>query len=179
MTNKMAEKLINFRVYLNTGSSNSDLIGVADVDLPDLEAMTDTVKGAGIAGEVESPVIGHYGPMSMTINWRMVTGNTVGLAVPKAHQLELRGAVQNYDAGTGEYFTGSLKVVVKATPKKTGLGKLDVGAKQDSSSEFGCSYIKIWLDNNEKLEIDKFNFVCRINGNDVLADVRKALGLDT
>ncbi|MCG8637482.1 MAG: phage major tail tube protein [Desulfobacterales bacterium] len=173
MSNKMPEKLINFRVY----KDGNDLLGVADVDLPDLEAMTDTIKGAGIAGEVESPVLGHFGPMPMTINWRTVTGNTMALAQPKSHQLELRAATQNYDSAAGEYSTGSQKVVVKATPKKTALGKLDVGTKQDSGSEFECNYIKIWLDGQEKLEIDKYNFICVIDGVDVLADVRKALGL--
>ena len=53
---KVPEKLINFRVY----EDGDDLVGVADVTLPTLDAMTETVKGAGIAGEVESPVMGHY-----------------------------------------------------------------------------------------------------------------------
>ncbi len=44
---KVPEKLINFRVY----EDGDDLVGVADVTLPTLDAMTETVKGAGIAGE--------------------------------------------------------------------------------------------------------------------------------
>ena len=51
------EKLINFRVY----QDGADLLGVADVSLPSLEAMTETVKGAGVAGEVDSPVLGQGG----------------------------------------------------------------------------------------------------------------------
>lgn len=174
MSNKMPEKLINFRVY----KDGVDLLGVADVALPDLEAMTDTVKGAGIAGEVESPVLGHYGNLTLTLNFRTVTGNTMALAQPRAHQLELRGAIQTYDAGAGTYITESLKIVVKATPKKTGLGKLDVGKGQENGSEFECSYIKVWLEGEEKLEIDKYNFICVIDGDDVLADTRTALGLN-
>lgn len=173
MSNTIHEKLTNFRVYLD----GTDLLGTADVDLPDIEAMTDTVKGAGIAGEVESPVLGHYAPMNLTINWRTITGNTMVLAKPMSHQLELRGSVQLYDAGAGTYSIQSQKVVVKAVPKKTGLGKLDVGVKQDSSSEFECNYIKIWLDGAEKLEIDKYNFICVIDGEDFLAETRTALGL--
>lgn len=48
--------LVNFRVY--DGDSN-DMIGVADVELPKLEAMTETLKGAGVSGEVDMPVLGH------------------------------------------------------------------------------------------------------------------------
>lgn len=173
MSNKMAEKLINFRVY----NDSKDLIGTADVDLPELEAMTDTVKGAGIAGEIDVPILGHYSSMGLTINWRTFNDNTMTLAKPMAHQLELRGAVQVYDAGTGAYSTVAQKVVVKVVPKKTGLGKLDVGVGQDSSSEFECTYIKIWIDGSEKFELDKYNYICKIDGDDFLKETRDALGL--
>ena len=42
---KVPEKLINFRVYKN----GDDLIGVADIELPSLEAMTETTQRSGIA----------------------------------------------------------------------------------------------------------------------------------
>jgi len=173
MSNKMAEKLINFRVY----NESKDLLGVADVTLPDIATMTDTVKGAGIAGEVEVPILGHYGPMQLSLNWRTTNPNTLALAKPMAHQLELRGAVQVYDAGTGKYSTVAQKVVVKAVPKKTGLGKLDVGTGQDATSEFEINYIKVFLDGEEKFELDKYNYICKIDGEDFLAETRTALGL--
>ena len=173
MSNKIQEKLTNFRVYLD----GKDLLGTADVGLPDIEAMADTVKGAGIAGEVSSPAIGHYGSMGLTLNWRTVTGNTITLAKPQAHHIELRGSVQVYDAGAGKYSVVGQKIVVKAIPKKLGLGKLDVAVAQGSSSEFEVIYIKIFLDGKEKLEIDKYNFICVIDGEDFLAETREALGL--
>lgn len=173
MSNQMAEKLINFRVY----NDSKDLLGTADVQLPDIQAMTDSVKGAGIAGEVEVPILGHYSSMQVTINWRTLNGNTMALAKPMAHQLEFRGAVQVYDAGTGKYSIVAQKIVVKAVPKKTGLGKMDSGSGQDSGSEFEVSYIKVWLDGDEKFELDKYNFICKIDGEDFLAEVRTALGV--
>ena len=173
MSNKINEVVTNFRVYLD----GVDLLGTADVDLPDIEAMTDTVKGAGIAGEVESPIIGHYGAMGLTINWRTITGNVMALAKPKSHQLELRGSIQVKDAAAGTYEIQAQKIVLQVTPKKIGLGKLDVGAKQDTTSEFECSYIKISIDGADVLEIDKYNFICVIDGEDFLAETRTALGL--
>lgn len=173
MSNKMAEKLINFRVY----NEGQDLLGVADVDLPDIESMTDTVKGAGIAGEVDSPTLGHYAAMSCTINWRTATKAAVSLIKPKAHQIELRGAVQVYDSALGTYDTVAQKFVLKAVPKKLGLGKLDVGVTQGTSSEFEITYIKILLDGKEVFELDKYNYICKIDGEDFLAGTREALGL--
>ena len=45
MANTVPEKLINYKVYLD----GSDMVGLADVELPNFEAMTETIKGAGIA----------------------------------------------------------------------------------------------------------------------------------
>lgn len=174
MANQVPEKLINFRVYRD----GVDMLGVADVTLPDLEAMTETVKGAGIAGEVDSPVLGHFQSMTMALNWRVPTKDVVLLAQQKAHSLDCRGSIQIYDAGAGAYKTVGLKVVTKVMPKKTGIGKLDVGTTTDTSNEFEVLYIKVLLDGAEILEIDKYNYICKINGVNYLADVRRNLGLN-
>ncbi|MEC1744119.1 phage major tail tube protein [Schinkia azotoformans] len=171
--NQVPEKLIAFRVY----QDGNDLLGVADVEMPSIEAMTETVKGAGIAGEFESPVIGHYGSMTTKLNWRTLSKPVIHLTQPKAHNLEFRGASQVFDAGSGEYKFPPLKVTMRCTPKKTELGKLDVGAKSDSSNEFEVSYIKVFIDGKAVLEIDKFNYICVIDGVDYLKGVREALGL--
>lgn len=171
--NPVPEKLINFRVYLDA----DDLVGVADVTLPDLEPLSDTVKGAGIAGEVASPVIGHYGSMGITLNWRTIGKNAIILSQPKAHALDIRGSQQVYDAGAGEYKTVPVRVIARAMPKKTGIGKMDTGAKTDTSNEFELTYLKIWIDGEKVVEIDKYNYICFIAGTDFLANVRSDLGL--
>ncbi|MCL6456491.1 MAG: phage major tail tube protein, partial [Gorillibacterium sp.] len=51
MANLVPEKLNDFRVYRD----GNNLAGVADIQLPSFENMTETIKGAGIAGEYESP----------------------------------------------------------------------------------------------------------------------------
>lgn len=167
------EKLINFRVYQN----GSDLIGIADVTLPNLEAMTETVKGAGIAGEIDSPVLGHYSSMELELNWRTLEKPNVLLASPKGVQLDLRGAQQVYDSSAAAYVVRPVKVVVSGVPKTTELGKLDVGTTSDTKNTIEVNYIKITIDGEDVLELDKFNYICSIGGTDYLADVREALGL--
>lgn len=171
--NPIPEKLINFRVY----EDGTDLLGVADAELPSIEPMTDSVKGAGIAGEIDSPVLGQFGSMTLKLNWRTVTRPLLSLAQQKSHNLDLRGAIQVFNAASGEYIAKALKVVVRAIPKKTELGKLDVASGQDSSNEFEVVYIKIMLDGESMVEIDKYNYVCVIAGTDYLSAVRTALGL--
>ena len=171
MANEVPEKLINFRVYRD----KDNLLGVADVQLPSLEMMTTTIKGAGLAGEVDSPVIGHFGSMTISMNWRISTPGFTTLIKQESHSLDIRGAAQLYDAGSGKYRTMPVKVMVKAFPKKAELGKLDVGAAQESSWEGEVTYMKVWIDGKEKIEIDKYNYICTIDGDDHLAPVRKAL----
>lgn len=173
MPNPVPQALTSFRVYLDS----EDLLGVADVELPELEAITEEVKGAGIAGTVDTPILGHYGGLTLTLNWRTVSGNTTILSQPKAHQLDLRGSIQEYEAGEGVYATKAAKLVVKAIPKKTSLGKLEAGAAMETKSEFEVVYLKLTLGDEERIEIDKFNYVCKIEGEDFLEKVRADLGL--
>lgn len=167
------EKLINFRVY----QDGDDLIGIADVTLPTLESMTETVKGAGIAGEIDSPVLGHYSSMELELNWRTIEDTNVLLASPKGVQLDLRGAQQVYDSSAATYVVVPVKVVVSGVPKSTELGKLDVGTTSDTKNTIEVNYIKITIDGSEVLEVDKFNYICSIGGTDYLSEVRESLGL--
>lgn len=173
MANQVPEKLINFRVY----DDGNDLLGVADCALPNLEAMTETVSGAGIAGEVDSPVLGHYGSMTATINFRTITKSATRLAAQRAHSIEFRGSQQVYDAGNGEYKTVPIKVATRLVPKTVTLGNLNVGAQTETSNEFEVLYLKVWLDGEVQMEIDKYNYIARVGEVDYLASVRHDLGL--
>lgn len=172
-TNPVPTALIDFRVYLG----GVDLVGVADVELPDLEATTAEVTGAGIAGTADMPITGHYGSLSLKLNWRTLGRNLATLAAPKAHHLEMRGSAQVYDAGEGTYDTLGMIITTKAIPKNTGLGKMASGEAMESPGEFEVVYLKVVVEGKEVIEIDKFNYKCVINGVDYLANVRGDLGL--
>ncbi len=168
------EKLINFRVYMN----GDDLVGISDVTLPKLEAITETVKGAGIAGEIDSPTIGHFGSMELELNWRTLLQTNVILAKPTGVDLDLRGAIQMNDSATGTLKSVPAKVVVRGLPKSTDLGKLEMGATTDTKNTIEVTYIKVTIDGSDVLEVDKYNYICTIDGTDYLSDVRTALGLN-
>lgn len=171
--NQVPEKLNDFRVYRD----GNDLLGVADVSLPDIEFLSETVKGAGIAGEVDSPTVGQLASMQLSLNWRTITKPLTILAQQKAHALDLRGSMQIFEAAMGEYRQVPVKIAVRGLPKKIGLGKFDKGSSTDSSSEFEVIYMKISINGETVIEIDKYNYVCVINGVDYLLQVRIALGL--
>jgi len=170
----LPENMINYMAYEDGGK----LLGTANIDLPSLDALTEKVKGAGIAGEVEAPIIGHYDVLTLGIQWRTLTENAISLAAPTAHALDFRGSQQVYDSSAGTYSNVPVKVIVRATPKKTSLGKMLVAGQTDTKNEFEISYIKIYIDGNEVLELDKYNFIFSVDGVDYLAGVRADLGLD-
>lgn len=172
--NIIPERLINFRVW----NENKDYIGVANVGLPSIEAMTDTVSGAGIAGEVDSPVLGHFGSLELTLNWRTIEEGALVLAQQKAHQLDIRGSQQVFDATSGKYSTVPIRLVTRLVPKGISIGSLEPGATTDTESTFEVLYMKLFVNNKEMVEIDKYNSVAKFGENDVLASVRADLGLN-
>lgn len=172
--NPIPEKLNDFAVYLEGETSQ---LGLATVDLPDMQALTEETAGAGIAGKVENPVVGHYDSMTMKLNWRMMTSNVSILSAPKVHALDLRGALQKYNAAEGTVGFTALKIVARGMPKNTGLGKFVSGKMMDNASEFELSYLKISIDDEPVVEIDKYNHVCTVHGVDYLARVREILGI--
>lgn len=170
----LPENMINYTVWKDADRK----MGTANIDLPSLDALAEKVKGAAIAGEVDAPVLGHYAAMTLGISWRTITADAASLAKQEAHNLTLRGSQQIYDSAAGKFTTAAVKIVVKAIPKKTSLGKLVVAGQTDTKNEFEIPYIKVFIDGNEKIEIDKYNFICKIDGEDELAQVRTDLGLE-
>lgn len=166
------DKLATFLV----NKDGKEEVGIADVDLPDLEYMSDKMSGAGISGEVEMPTIGHYSSMTTKLSWRVITNSSIDLSSPRAHDLEFIGAQQEYDATAGEIKVKSVKINTRLIPKKMGLGKLEVSNKTGTSNEFETLYLKVTIDDKEVLEIDKFNRISKVGGVDYMQAIRTALG---
>ncbi|MDR2821044.1 MAG: phage major tail tube protein [Desulfovibrio sp.] len=173
VTNPIPALLTNAKIYRD----GADQLGVGTVELPNFEFMTESIAGLGIGGEMDMPVVGHFKSMSIKITWNTVNDNTVGLLLPQAHHLDVRGSVQEYDAGAGTFVNKAVKVVVRAIPKTSGIGKFEPGKKMDPETELEVSYLKLWLGGVERVEVDKFNLIFRVNGMDSLADIRANLGM--
>ena len=172
--NNVPELLRNFRVYED---GNDDMIGLADVELPTFEAPTEDIKGPGLAGTIAAPVLGHFNSMETKLNWRTILRKNVSLAAPKAHHLDIRGDQQMYDPKAGEYKTCAIRAVIVGVPKNTELGKFDMGTTTGTANTFEVNYIKVSVDRKTVLEIDKYNYICVIDGVDYLSESREALGL--
>lgn len=172
--NKIPDLLQNFRLYRD----DTALIGTADIELPDLEALTETLSGSGIAGEVESPVVGHFKSLVCKIKYRVLTKDLLALAAPRGHLLTARGSVQEYDAGGTAFGSYGIKLVMQGTVKKLGAGKMETGKRQENQVEVECFYLRMVVAGEDLVEIDKLNCKFVVGGVDYLAQTRIHLGME-
>ena len=172
--NIVPERLIAAKVY----GESSELIGIADITLPNIENMTETISGAGIAGEIDSPTLGHFSAMTLGMTFRTMNKSMFEFAKAKSHDLDIRAAQQQYDAGNGEYNVQPVRVFVRGLPKNINLGNANTGQTTESAIELEVVYLKVTVDDKVQLEIDKFNFVFNVGGTDYLQAVRSALGMN-
>ncbi len=167
------ERLVNYMLYEDGGK----LLGSVDVTLPSFEAMSETISGAGIAGEYDSPTPGHFGSQQLGINFREPTAMIRRLYTPGKKQLIIKAANQSYDTGAGQKNHRQLYISVACEFKSGETGTVAPNAEAGSNVSMEVSYILIKDDGDEILEFDKFNYIYKVNGKDYLADIKKILGL--
>lgn len=173
--NKYPQLLTDFRVYLE----DNLLIGHANLTLPDIEYLTESIKVAGVSGELDMPIIGQTAAMTCTIDWTTICEPSVKLGAPVASMVTARGSQQAYDPNLGRIESQPVTVTMKVMPKKLGLGKMERGTATDSSNDFEVLMIRVLVDDVELAMIDKLNYICRIDGTDYLEAVRANLGMPT
>lgn len=166
-----SEILNNFNAYLK----GKKLIGcTSEFTLPDIETMTETVNLLGLLGEIEVPAVGQFSNMEMDIPFLNLADDIYTFFyVGRDANLTLRGAMQVTDPATGARSFIPIRIVINGNVKKITGGTLKVGAPGNPSVSLTVNYILIEYDGQEKLEIDKYNSVYKVNGEDVLSDVTK------
>ena len=167
------DKNLAFRVY---DTDSKALKGVATIDLPDLSLVTGTLSGGGIAGEIDSPALGQFQSMAVTLNWQNLCDDSVKLMKGTVQKLTCYVARQEYDESDGELATSGIKIAMRGHCKSFTPGTIEQGQGSDGSSELELSYLKIYNDNTTMLEIDKLNYKFVVDGVDQLQKVRSILG---
>lgn len=151
------------------------MVGISDeVTLPDFEGLTSTLSGPGFLGEIDEPLLGHFGASEVEVPFRTLNekmfdllqqGNAVDLTLRISTQ-----AIVESDMSTD--FMPS-RVVIKGKSKGFTGGKVKQGDGTGSSVKVEVYYILIEVNSNKKFELDKINFVYKVNNVDLLAKVRK------
>lgn len=168
----MDQFVINFAVY----EDSTEYCGMTQVTLPDRSSIVQSVSGAGIAGNIEVPVLGHFDAMTLTLNFRTTTPQSVRLSEQRRHTIDLRAAIQHENPVNNAIEVSREKHVFVVIPKTTKGGSFAPSSPSNGSGEYAVRYWATYLDGKKVLEIDPQNFKCEIDGVDYLAPVRSALG---
>ena len=165
------EVINNYNIYDDKARK---MIGISgEVELPELEAITDTVEAAGILGEVEDPVTGQFASAKIKIPFSNLYEDIFNsMDTTNPPQLTLRGSMQVMNSATGGTDYVPVKIVVRGKATTSSLGKFVKGKKGEPEIELEILYLKVMINNKITLELDKLNSVFAVNGKDMLAKVR-------
>lgn len=172
---KFGNKTIQYALYDRTEGGRKFVQDTTDVTRPDLEFATDTLKGAGILGEIELAALAQLKSMSHVITLNRSNPRSVALLEPKTHELELCWVTDVLDSTRGKLRASQNKEIFKAIPKKMSGGKVENGSNEGVTLELEDIYYKFIQDGESICEIDKLNNVCIINGVDYAKEIRQGL----
>ncbi|MEG0767836.1 MAG: phage major tail tube protein [Clostridia bacterium] len=166
------EAYIDFEVY----EDSVNFVGISKATMPDIAFLTQTMTGAGIAGNVDAVLTGMTEAMNLKLEFRSPNGAAVSLMKPVKHNIELRIAEQHWDTVAVAKTIAADKYVMVVMPKKLSVGSIAPASAADSSGEYSVYYYAGYKDGKVIWEIDPFNYICVIDGVDYMSDVREALG---
>ena len=167
----LATKISAYNVY----KDGKKLVGISDeVTLPDFEALTEALSGPGILGEIDEPLLGQFGATEIEIPFRTLQTSMFGLlAQGKAVNLTLRMSTQAIEEKSSNLNSIPSRVVIRGMSKGFTGGSVKQGQGTGSSVKTEITYILIEYNKKKSFELDKLNFVYKVNGKDMLAKIRK------
>lgn len=169
---KQPEAIIDFEVF----EDNVNFYGISKAALPNINFLVQQITGAGIGGNVDAVLHGMVDAMELGLNFRSPTASAVTLMEPRKHNIDLRVAEQEWDTvQTGRGIVAD-KYVLVIVPKNYQPGNIAPASQSDASGTYSVYYYAGYRDGKQLWEIDPFNYICKINGVDYMADVRRALG---
>lgn len=163
--------LKNFNAY-NDGNSFMGVI--EEVKLPKLSRKMEDFRGGGMDGPVDIDV----GQEKIEIE--QVCGGFVldaykAYGMTKANGVLIRFAGSYQRDDTAE--VQSVEVVVRGRHSEIDPGDAKGGDKGKTTIKSSLSYYKLTVDGKDVIEIDLLAFIFIVDGTDMLAEHRKAIGL--
>jgi P2 family phage contractile tail tube protein len=172
---KHGNKTIQYSIYDRSSGKAEFIADTNNVKRPSFEYMTETLKGAGILGEIDMPTPAQVGAMTYEIAVKRTNAKTISLFEPKTQHIETRWAEDEIDSTSGNVKISANKEIVKGKPKSLDLGSVETNAANENTLALEILYYKYIKDGVVLIEIDKLNNVLIINGKDYTKDLREAL----
>lgn len=173
---KHGNKTIQYSIYDRTNGGKPVFVtDTTSIKRPSLEILTESMKGAGIAGEIDLPSLGQLGAISYEISFKRTNTAAVKLFAQKTQELETRWVTDVLDTTNSKIGTCANKEIVKGIPKSFDLGSIEGNATNESTVVIELLYYKFIQDGVTLIEIDKLNNVFVVDGVDYAKELREAL----
>lgn len=167
----MPRKLKNFNAF-NDGKSYMG--EVAEVALPKLGRKFEDWRGGGMNGPVPADLGIEKLELEMTCGGFMrQVFEQFGTTKADGVMIRFAGAYQRDDTGEVD----AVEVVMRGRHQEIDSGKAKGGDNTEIKVKSALSYYKLSINGTVLIEIDLLNFVEIVNGKDILAAQRKAIGL--
>jgi len=169
----MPRKLKNLNLF---NDANSYLGVVKTVTLPPLGRKMEGYRGGGMNGPVKADM--GFSDDGIQFEWKtggldLIALRQFGAVNASGVALRFTGSFQQDD--TGE--VSAVEVVMRGRHETIEMGDAQPGEDTEHSITTTCTYYKLIVDNEEIIEIDLLNFIEIVDGVDMMAEQRRALGI--
>lgn len=161
---------------LNLFNDAESLLGqVATVTLPKLQRKLEDWRGGGMDGNVKIDL--GAGDDGLQLEWTiggldLTSIRQFGGSISSVQQ-RFAGAYQRDDTGTVD----AVEVVMRGRHEEIDMGEQKAGDDTEQKMVTHCTYYKLTVNGRVEVEIDVLNMKYIVNGVDILAEQRKALGI--
>ena len=173
MSRRIPTLTSQLNVYVDGGQK---LLGLATVTYPNFEAITETITGAGIMGEMVIISSGQFSAMELVMSFRHLLDDPMNYAVGKAYTFDCRTAIGYEDPTSYDIGQANERFSVRGPVKGINPGTRAPNAAADATISVACRRIEWFVDGAEKLLWDQHNVIYRHNGVDMYAPVRSIVG---
>lgn len=168
----LPRKLKNLNVFNNAES----LLGqIGAFTVPKLQRKMEDWRGGGMDSGVKIDLGG--GDDGLQAEWTLggLDLNTIrqfGGSISSV-QLRFAGAYQRDDTGEVD----AVEIVLRGRHEEIDMGEAKAGEDTEQKMITHCTYYKLSVNGRVEIEIDVLNMIYIVNGTDILAEQRKALGI--
>ena len=165
--------LNDVEIFIN---SQNNLVGIGEVELPNLETATVSLNQIGMVSEYDAVLTGHYKKLEAKIKMECIDETLLNFNNEGELMIECKGVIQKMNKITHAPTYIGLDVTFKGMLKKFDGPKLKPGNKLEASLDLSLSYYKVMIDGKEIALLDVFNRISNING-ETNGKIRRLLGL--
>jgi P2 family phage contractile tail tube protein len=149
-----------YRVYID----GYDLLGVAEVKLPEFKFKSITLEGTGVLGEIEIPSTGSVEKLELEVKFNTVSQPAFRLLDLNNKLLEFKAVINGVDSADHTINGQGLYISVRGSCKGFNLGTLKMNDMLNVPFTLEATALEVKLNGEQLYKIDKLNGIFEAAG---------------